>query len=463
MKKQGNIRRQKPRNRRPRRTEGSTVARAVPGTIAISAQAAAVRRATAAARATGGPQPVGGRAGPLAIAVALRDDRIALALLLTPFLIMALLLGAERTVRYTVSRTPQFIAADQPSGGVMASTAPAGQTERVAALSPVISAITPVAPAIRPLAPPPPLPGLALLIEAPPPPLPGLALLIEAPPPPLPGLALLIEAPPPPLPGLALLVEAPPPPLPGLALLIEAPPPLLPALALFDLPAAPPVCRAGPEILEPEAMTRPAVAVPRNAVDFGFALSNAARSQLGQFVIYNPKYLRIGYPMGDVPSLFGVCTDVVVRAYRSLGIDLQALVQETRSGRGDRNIDHRRVEVIRHFLGRYGQTLPISDLAEDYQPGDIVTYHRPQNRVSTAHIAIVTDQIAPSGRPMIVHNRGWGPELEDALFVDRITGHYRFSGLAAASDREARPRAAGKRLVREAASDLVASPLPSRP
>jgi len=477
VKKQGNIRRQKPRNRRPRRTEGSTVARAVPGTIAISAQAAAVRRATAAARATGGPQPVGGRAGPLAIAVALRDDRIALALLLTPFLIMALLLGAERTVQYTVSRTPQFIAADQPSGGVMASTAPAGQTERVAALSPVISAITPVAPAIRPLAPPPPLPGLALLIEAPPPPLPGLALLIEAPPPPLPGLALLIEAPPPPLPGLALLVEAPPPPLPGLALLIEAPPPLLPglallieapppllpALALFDLPAAPPVCRAGPEILEPEAMTRPAVAVPRNAVDFGFALSNAARSQLGQFVIYNPKYLRIGYPMGDVPSLFGVCTDVVVRAYRSLGIDLQALVQETRSGRGDRNIDHRRVEVIRHFLGRYGQTLPISDLAEDYQPGDIVTYHRPQNRVSTAHIAIVTDQIAPSGRPMIVHNRGWGPELEDALFVDRITGHYRFSGLAAASDREARPRAAGKRLVREAASDLVASPLPSRP
>jgi uncharacterized protein YijF (DUF1287 family) len=307
------------------------------------------------------------------------------------------------------------------------------------------------------------LPGLGLLMEPPPPPLPGLALLIEPPAPPLPGLALLMEPPPPPLPGLALLMEPPPPLLPGLALLMEPPPPPLPGLALLNLPVAQPVCRAGREILEPEAVTRPAVAVPRNAVDFGLALSDAARSQLGQFVIYNPKYMRIGYPMGDVPSLFGVCTDVVVRAYRTLGIDLQALVQETRSGRGDRNIDHRRVEVVRHFLGRYGQTLPISDLAEDYQPGDIVTYHRPQNRVSTAHIAIVTDQIAPSGRPMIVHNRGWGPELEDALFVDKITGHYRFSGLAAASKREVRPRAAGRRLVREATSARVEAPLPSRP
>jgi uncharacterized protein YijF (DUF1287 family) len=178
---------------------------------------------------------------------------------------------------------------------------------------------------------------------------------------------------------------------------------------------------------------------PRDSAAFGRALSDAARAQLHEFVIYNPKYIHIGYPMGDVPSLFGVCTDVIVRAYRQVGIDLQVLVQQTRSGTGDRNIDHRRVEVIRRFLARHGHVLPISEFAEDYQPGDIVTYYRPQNRSSTAHIAIVTDQLAPSGRPMIVHNRGWGPQLEDALFVDKITGHYRFAGLESDSAGSAPP------------------------
>jgi uncharacterized protein YijF (DUF1287 family) len=177
-------------------------------------------------------------------------------------------------------------------------------------------------------------------------------------------------------------------------------------------------------------------------------LSDAAREQLGELVIYNPKYQTIGYPMGDVRSLFGVCTDVVVRAYRKLGVDLQVLIQQTRSGTGDRNIDHRRVEVVRRFLARHGQALPISDFGEDYQPGDIVTYYRPQNRSSTSHIAIVTDQLAPSGRPMIVHNRGWGPQLEDALFVDKITGHYRFTGLKTAAVSQA--ASAEGRFAREA-------------
>lgn len=185
-----------------------------------------------------------------------------------------------------------------------------------------------------------------------------------------------------------------------------------------------------------------------DAAATGRALSDAARAQLGDLVIYNPKYIRIAYPMGDVPPLFGVCTDVVVRAYRQIGIDLQALIHDTRSGSGDSNIDHRRVEVVRRFLARYGQSLPISEFAEDYQPGDIVTYYRPQNRSSTTHIAIVTDQLAPSGRLMIVHNRGWGPQLEDALFVDKITGHYRFSGADMAALRKT-PVARG-RLTKEA-------------
>ena len=96
--------------------------------------------------------------------------------------------------------------------------------------------------------------------------------------------------------------------------------------------------------------------------------------------------------------------------------------------RGDPNIDHRRTDTLRMFFTKYGQSLAPSAFGEDYKPGDIVTYYRPYSRVSRAHIAIVTDIIGPSGRPMIVHNRGWGPQIEDALFVDHLTGHYRFSG-----------------------------------
>lgn len=161
---------------------------------------------------------------------------------------------------------------------------------------------------------------------------------------------------------------------------------------------------------------------------FGAALAAAAQSQLGELVIYNPRYRPIAFPLGDVSPMFGVCTDVIVRAYREVGFDLQALVQSNRGRHGDPHIDHRRVDVLRRFFETQGQKLPISDFAEDFQPGDIVTYYRPQNRSSTSHIAIVTDKIAPSGRPMIIHNRGWGPQIEDALFVDQMTGHFRYSG-----------------------------------
>ena len=163
---------------------------------------------------------------------------------------------------------------------------------------------------------------------------------------------------------------------------------------------------------------------------FGLRLAKAAEAQVGGFVIYNDAYRRISYPMGDVHQLYGVCTDVIVRAYRALGLDLQALVRETRAGRGDTNIDQRRTEVLRRFFAREGESLPVTTFPEDYRPGDIVTYYRPQNRRTRTHIAIVSSVMAPSGRPMIVHNRGWGPELEDALFVDEITGHYRYSGPA---------------------------------
>lgn len=165
---------------------------------------------------------------------------------------------------------------------------------------------------------------------------------------------------------------------------------------------------------------------PRSTEQFGSRIAAAALAQTDDFVIYNDKYRRIAFPMGDVSPLFGVCTDVVIRAYRSAGVDLQELVHRARLG-GDTSIDHRRTETLRRFFATHGQSLPVTSFAEDYVPGDIVTYHRPQNRRSRSHIAVVSDKIAPSGRPLIIHNRGWGPQAEDALFVDQITGHYRFA------------------------------------
>jgi uncharacterized protein len=164
---------------------------------------------------------------------------------------------------------------------------------------------------------------------------------------------------------------------------------------------------------------------------FGRLLARAARAQTHDLVVYKDGYRQIGFPMGDVPRFYGVCTDVVVRAYRTLGIDLQVLVHKARIGTGDPSIDHRRTKTLKRFFERYGESLAVTDFVEEYRPGDIVTYYRASGRTSQTHIAIVSDVIAPSGRPMIVHNRGWGPQLEDALFASQITGHYRFNHVAA--------------------------------
>jgi hypothetical protein len=205
--------------------------------------------------------------------------------------------------------------------------------------------------------------------------------------------------------------------------------------AALELPGGPDELKAGFShcLLNaaPAHSRLPVTWTPGDPESFGLALASAARRQLEEFVIYNDRYTRIKYPMGDVHPMYGVCTDVIIRAYRELGIDLQELVQTTKTGSGDPNIDHRRVDTLRKLFSRFGETLPISSFAEDYKPGDIVTYWRPQNRHSRTHIAIVSDLTSPSGRPLIIHNRGWGPQQEDALFVDEITGHYRFSGLKA--------------------------------
>ena len=160
--------------------------------------------------------------------------------------------------------------------------------------------------------------------------------------------------------------------------------------------------------------------------NFGLRLANAALQQRYVPVIYNPAYVKIPYPGGDVPWYTGVCTDVVVRAYRQLGIDLQVKVHKARVGSGDRNIDHRRVPVLRKFFARHGRKLSTKNDPSIYKPGDIVTQYLPEGTSSKTHIAIVTQYKNAKGVPLIVHNRGYGVQLEDWLFARKITGHYRY-------------------------------------
>lgn len=162
----------------------------------------------------------------------------------------------------------------------------------------------------------------------------------------------------------------------------------------------------------------------------------AAMERTQHRVRYDGAYRRIAYPGGDVPDDVGVCTDVVIRAYRKLGIDLQREVHEEMSRhfdafpknwglkRTDRNIDHRRVPNLQRFFERRGASLPVSQDAADYQAGDVVTWTLPGN---LPHIGIVVAQKSADGqRPLIVHNIGQGPALQDMLFDYRITGHYRY-------------------------------------
>ena len=161
----------------------------------------------------------------------------------------------------------------------------------------------------------------------------------------------------------------------------------------------------------------------------------AAKSQVGVTVRYDSRYERIGYPGGDVPLERGVCTDVVIRALRATGIDLQELVHKDMRRawsaypkkwghrKPDTNIDHRRVPNLETFFTRHGQALGVSNKASDYLPGDIVVWSVPPG---LPHIGIVADQRSPAGTPLVIHNIGQGAKMEDRLFVYTITGHYRY-------------------------------------
>ncbi len=165
-------------------------------------------------------------------------------------------------------------------------------------------------------------------------------------------------------------------------------------------------------------------------------LSDAAISLTKDKVVYDPAYFNLKYPNGDVPKGKGVCTDVIIRAYRKLGVDLQKEVHEDMQSnflkypkiwnlkKPNSNIDHRRVPNLQTYFSRFGTQLVVSEKAADYKTGELVTWMIAGNM---PHIGIVTNRLSIDGkRRLIVHNVGNGQVLEDCLFRYKITGHYKF-------------------------------------
>lgn len=173
-----------------------------------------------------------------------------------------------------------------------------------------------------------------------------------------------------------------------------------------------------------------------NPTTFEEKLSNAALSIIDASIAYTPDYISIKYPNGDVPATTGVCSDVVIRAYRKLGIDLQKEVHEdmkanfskypTKWGlkKTDTNIDHRRVPNLEVFFTRKGEKLTVSENPNDYKTGELVTWMIGDK---LPHIGIITHKKSADGkRPLIVHNVGGGQVLEDCLFNYTIVGHFKY-------------------------------------
>lgn len=192
------------------------------------------------------------------------------------------------------------------------------------------------------------------------------------------------------------------------------------------------VVSRGPAV-PPHPVVRP---LPDSASPQLKQMLDGAIGQAGVTTGYDPSYVALDYPGGDVPENTGVCSDVVVRAFRKAGIDLQKEVHEDMkaarsqypnkwgANNPDRNIDHRRVLNLMTYFTRQGKSLPLSDSAADYQPGDIVAW---QLSSGIDHIGIVTNMLSDSAdRYLIVHNIGAGTRIEDVLFAWRIKGHYRF-------------------------------------
>ncbi len=167
----------------------------------------------------------------------------------------------------------------------------------------------------------------------------------------------------------------------------------------------------------------------------GPCLVAAARQQVGVIKHYDSRYVKLPYPGGDVAPDRGVCTDVIIRAYRQFGIDLQQLVHEDlrrhwalypklwNLRQPDSHIDHRRVPNLAKFFARHGQMLAMDNTAATYQAGDLVTWRLP---AGVPHIGIISNRFAANGTPLVIHNMGAGTVEENILFSFVITGHYRY-------------------------------------
>jgi len=167
----------------------------------------------------------------------------------------------------------------------------------------------------------------------------------------------------------------------------------------------------------------------------GGTLARAAVQQVGVTVHDDPMYTTMAYPNGDVAADRGVCTDVVIRAFRAVGIDLQQKVHEDMSrnfaayphrwglAKPDSNIDHRRVPNLQKWFERQRRSLPVTTKAADYRAGDVVSW-KLDNGLD--HVGVVSAKRGGEGRPLVVHNIGRGAQEEDVLFAWTLTGHYRW-------------------------------------
>mgnify|MGYP001549236725 FL=1 len=183
---------------------------------------------------------------------------------------------------------------------------------------------------------------------------------------------------------------------------------------------------------------------------FGVLLAQAALESVRPDIQYNGSYLALDYPWGDVPATQGVCSDVLVRAYRLLGVDLQMRLHEDMTAafatypaarvwgqsRPDRNIDHRRVLNLEVYFARKGLELPVSRDPASYQPGDIVSWMVPKfGGGTTPHIGIVSAEKAADGTPLVIHHLSGAPRHENVLFLWPVKKHFRYHVSFAQRDR----------------------------
>lgn len=174
---------------------------------------------------------------------------------------------------------------------------------------------------------------------------------------------------------------------------------------------------------------------PDDALPFPLRIAAGAELRARKPETYDPAYVQLAYPMGDVPDDRGVCADTVVRAFRHAGVDLQVEVHRDMAAafaaypkiwglkHPDRNIDHRRVPNLETFFTRKGASRPLSTRASDYRPGDIVSWRLTGN--SLPHIGVVTRDSA-GAEPLVAHNIGLGTREEPVLFGWPMSGWFRF-------------------------------------